>query len=116
MSSKPSEKTIARLNASTLFPEIKKGSVLSCSITHAIDIDTDILHVHVPLTCHRPEIEKNPSMYAIQGFYIFNITKKSAPMTEWYEKLTERVRACLLLQPAVGRIDYLSLSSSCVIP
>ncbi|KAF9963646.1 hypothetical protein BGZ65_001599 [Modicella reniformis] len=54
MSNKPSAKTIARLNATTLFPEIRK------------------------------EIEKNPSLFAIRGFFIFNITKKGVPMTEWY--------------------------------
>ncbi|KAG0369239.1 MAG: hypothetical protein J3R72DRAFT_452845 [Linnemannia gamsii] len=54
MSNKPSAKAIARLNATTLFPEIKK------------------------------EIEKNPSLYAIRGFFIFNVTKKGVPMTEWY--------------------------------
>ncbi|KAK3828835.1 MAG: hypothetical protein J3Q66DRAFT_323693 [Benniella sp.] len=54
MSNKPSAKAIARLNATTLFPEIKK------------------------------EIEKNPSLFAIRGFFIFNITKKRVPMTEWY--------------------------------
>ncbi|KAF8931551.1 hypothetical protein BGZ58_007565 [Dissophora ornata] len=54
MSNKPSAKAIAKLNATTLFPEIKK------------------------------EIEKNPSLFTIRGFYIFNITKKGVPMTEWY--------------------------------
>ncbi|KAG9324973.1 hypothetical protein KVV02_000482 [Mortierella alpina] len=54
MANKPSAKAIAKLNATTLFPEIKK------------------------------EIEKNPSLYAIRGFFIFNITKKGVPMTEWY--------------------------------
>ncbi|KAF9924848.1 hypothetical protein FBU30_005251 [Linnemannia zychae] len=54
MSNKPSAKAIARLNATTLFPEIKK------------------------------EIEKNPSLFAIRGFFIFNVTKKGVPMTEWY--------------------------------
>ncbi|GJJ70892.1 hypothetical protein EMPS_03242 [Entomortierella parvispora] len=51
---KPTAKAIAKLNATTLFPEIRK------------------------------EIEKNPSMFAIRGFFIFNITKRGAPMTEWY--------------------------------
>ncbi|KAI1319523.1 hypothetical protein EDD11_003793 [Mortierella claussenii] len=54
MSNKPSAKAIAKLNATTLFPEIRK------------------------------EIEKNPSLFAIRGFFIFNITKKGVPMTEWY--------------------------------
>ncbi|KAF9179129.1 hypothetical protein BGZ51_007198 [Haplosporangium sp. Z 767] len=54
MSKKPTAKAIARLNATTLFPEIKK------------------------------EIEKNPSVFAIRGFFIFNITKRGVPMTEWY--------------------------------
>ncbi|KAG0095142.1 hypothetical protein BGZ93_006273 [Podila epicladia] len=54
MSNKPSAKAIARLNATTLFPEIKK------------------------------EIVANPSLFAIRGFFIFNITKKAVPMTEWY--------------------------------
>ncbi|KAF9938064.1 hypothetical protein BGZ67_000569 [Mortierella alpina] len=54
MANKPSAKAIAKLNATTLFPEIKK------------------------------EIEKNPSLYAIRGFFIFNLTKKGVPMTEWY--------------------------------
>ncbi|KAG0224383.1 hypothetical protein BGW42_006760 [Actinomortierella wolfii] len=50
----PSAKAIARLNASTLFPEIKK------------------------------EIDANPSLFAIRGFFIFNITKRGRHMTEWY--------------------------------
>ncbi|KAF8975009.1 hypothetical protein BGZ46_009516 [Entomortierella lignicola] len=54
MSNKPSAKAIAKLNATTLFPEIRK------------------------------EIEKNPSLFAIRGFFIFNITKRGVPMTEWY--------------------------------
>ncbi|KAF9914201.1 hypothetical protein BX616_008758 [Lobosporangium transversale] len=54
MSKKPSAKAIAKLNATTLFPEIRK------------------------------EIEKNPSLFAIRGFFIFNITKRNVPMTEWY--------------------------------
>ncbi|KAK3825753.1 MAG: hypothetical protein J3Q66DRAFT_328508 [Benniella sp.] len=54
MSNKPSPKAIARLNATTLFPEIRK------------------------------EIEANPSLFAIRGFFIFNITKRGVPMTEWY--------------------------------
>ncbi|KAG0336239.1 hypothetical protein BG004_008149 [Podila humilis] len=54
MSNKPSAKAIAKLNATTLFPEIKK------------------------------EIVANPSLFAIRGFFIFNITKKGVPMTEWY--------------------------------
>ncbi|KAG0258451.1 hypothetical protein BG011_003274 [Mortierella polycephala] len=54
MSKKPTAKAIAKLNATTLFPEIKK------------------------------EIEKNPSIFAIRGFFIFNITKRGVPMTEWY--------------------------------
>ncbi|KAF9093978.1 hypothetical protein BGX29_005193 [Mortierella sp. GBA35] len=54
MSNKPSAKAIAKLNASILFPAI------------------------------RSEIEANPSLFAIRGFFIFNITKKSVPMTEWY--------------------------------
>ncbi|KAG9071171.1 hypothetical protein KI688_008716 [Linnemannia hyalina] len=55
MSNKPSAKAIARLNATTLFPEIKKGTLI-----------------------------KNPSLFAIRGFFIFNVTKKGVPMTEWY--------------------------------
>ncbi|KAF9439136.1 hypothetical protein BGZ76_010729 [Entomortierella beljakovae] len=51
---KPSSKAIARLNATTLFPEIRK------------------------------EIMANPALFAIRGFYIFNVTKKNNPMTEWY--------------------------------
>ncbi|KAF9108019.1 hypothetical protein BGX27_008510 [Mortierella sp. AM989] len=54
MSNKPSAKAIAKLNATTLFPEIRK------------------------------EIEKNPSLFAIRGFFIFNITKRGVHMTEWY--------------------------------
>ncbi|KAF9356376.1 hypothetical protein BGX26_005366 [Mortierella sp. AD094] len=54
MSNKPTAKAIAKLNATTLFPEIRK------------------------------EIEKNPSLFAIRGFFIFNITKRGVPMTEWY--------------------------------
>ncbi|KAF9301126.1 hypothetical protein BGZ74_007084 [Mortierella antarctica] len=54
MSNQPSAKAVARLNATTLFPEIKK------------------------------EIVANPSLFAIRGFFIFNITKKAVPMTEWY--------------------------------
>ncbi|KAF9991948.1 hypothetical protein BGZ80_007672 [Entomortierella chlamydospora] len=54
MSNKPSAKAIARLNATTLFPEIRK------------------------------EIMANPSLFAIRGFFIFNVTKRSKPMTEWY--------------------------------
>ncbi|KAF9934160.1 hypothetical protein FBU30_003184 [Linnemannia zychae] len=50
----PSAKAIAKLNASILFPAI------------------------------RSEIVANPSLFAIRGFFIFNITKKSVPMTEWY--------------------------------
>ncbi|KAF9146948.1 hypothetical protein BGX30_000032 [Mortierella sp. GBA39] len=54
MSNKPSAKAIAKLNASILFPAI------------------------------RSEIIENPSLFAIRGFFIFNITKKTVPMTEWY--------------------------------
>ncbi|KAF9896893.1 hypothetical protein BX616_006547 [Lobosporangium transversale] len=54
MSNRPSAKAIAKLNASTLFPEIRK------------------------------EITANPSLFAIHGFFIFNITKRGVPMTEWY--------------------------------
>ncbi|KAF9581553.1 hypothetical protein BGW38_001388 [Lunasporangiospora selenospora] len=54
MSNKPSAKAIARLNATTLFPEIRK------------------------------EILLNPALSAIRGFFIFNITKRGVPMTEWY--------------------------------
>ncbi|KAK3842857.1 MAG: hypothetical protein J3R72DRAFT_441855 [Linnemannia gamsii] len=54
MSNKPSAKAIAKLNASILFPAI------------------------------RSEIIANPSLFAIRGFFIFNITKKTVPMTEWY--------------------------------
>ncbi|KAG0202663.1 hypothetical protein BGX28_004890 [Mortierella sp. GBA30] len=54
MSNKPSAKAIAKLNASTLFPEIRK------------------------------EIQANPSLFAIRGFFIVNITKRGVPMTEWY--------------------------------
>ncbi|KAG0082758.1 hypothetical protein BGZ93_001898 [Podila epicladia] len=54
MSNKPTAKAIAKLNASTLFPEIRK------------------------------ELVANPSLFAIHGFFIFNITKKGVPMTEWY--------------------------------
>ncbi|KAF9207054.1 hypothetical protein BGZ49_001271 [Haplosporangium sp. Z 27] len=54
MASKPSPKAIAKLNATTLFPEIRK------------------------------EIEANPSLFAIRGFFIFNVTKRSNLMTEWY--------------------------------
>ncbi|KAG9321766.1 hypothetical protein KVV02_005685 [Mortierella alpina] len=54
MSNKPSAKAIAKLNATTLFPEIRK------------------------------EILANPSLFAIRGFFIFNITKRRVPMTEWY--------------------------------
>ncbi|KAG0320079.1 hypothetical protein BGZ99_004696 [Dissophora globulifera] len=54
MSKKPSPKAIAKLNASTLFPEIRK------------------------------EIVANPSLFAIRGFFIINVTKRGVPMTEWY--------------------------------
>ncbi|KAG0337452.1 hypothetical protein BG004_007639 [Podila humilis] len=54
MSNKPTAKAIAKLNATTLFPEIRK------------------------------ELVANPSLFAIHGFFIFNITKKGVPMTEWY--------------------------------
>ncbi|KAF9109963.1 hypothetical protein BGX27_006960 [Mortierella sp. AM989] len=54
MTNKPSAKAIAKLNATTLFPEIRK------------------------------EIIANPSLFAIRGFFIFNVTKKNRPMTEWY--------------------------------
>ncbi|KAF8940161.1 hypothetical protein EDD21DRAFT_52198 [Dissophora ornata] len=54
MSNKPSPKAIAKLNATTLFPEIRK------------------------------EILANPSVFAIRGFFIINITKRTVPMTEWY--------------------------------
>ncbi|KAG0332943.1 hypothetical protein BG000_009598 [Podila horticola] len=69
MSNKPTAKAIAKLNASTLFPEIRK------------------------------ELVANPSMFAIHGFFIFNITKKGVPMTEWQDN-TIRTRApvYLLLQ------------------
>lgn len=52
-----------------------------CSTTLVLTSSVFLYALRVYLTWI--EIEKNPSLYAIRGFFIFNITKKGVPMTEW---------------------------------
>lgn len=91
MSNKPSAKAIARLNATTLFPEIKKGTLMFHShtrnwLSNGTKADTQLTRAIFLVSFYHGlhlEIEKNPSLFAIRGFFIFNVTKKGVPMTEW---------------------------------